>query len=515
FRQLNDSRSNSLERGEFSFSGAYSGQAFADFLLGRADEATRALGTSRQDLRSREFELGISDEWRIHERLTLTLGLAYHYYGPFRSTRGNISVFRPLLFEPPPDGGLVDLGSGNSELGQSFVPTVVEPDRNDFAPRIGLAYRPFGSGRIVLRASYGIYYEPIASWLYENYMGRNYPYYYQQSSEASIDSVGLDLGSPFETATPTELTIRDISSDLSTPYGQNWDIRLQNELTDHWNLELSYRGRRSVHQVRIIPANVPLPGAGEIQRRRPNSEYGRFSIVTGGGSSLFYEFQTDLRRRFENGFTFDVAFEWRRAFNDSFDDYPSNPRDLRAEWAPSEGMRSRRLRFNYILELPFGEGRAFGKVPAVDFLLGGWRFSGIAEIMSGQVFSVLLPGDPNNDGLSNDRPDRLNTGNLEGGQQSIDRWFDTEAFGYPEPYGFGNAGRNILLGPGLHNWDMSLIKDFVLSNDHRFEIRFAFFNAFNHTNFENPDSVFGTRTFGVISGAGRAREIEIALKYSF
>ena len=120
-----------------------------------------------------------------------------------------------------------------------------------------------------------------------------------------------------------------------------------------------------------------------------------------------------------------------------------------------------------------------------------------------------------NDGLFSDRPDSLGPVNLSSSQQSVDRWFDTEAFAKPAPYTFGNLGRNTVLGPGYHNWDLSLIKDVQFSNDHRIEFRFAFFNAFNHPNFEIPDATYGTESFGVISGARRAREIEIAVKYSF
>jgi hypothetical protein len=512
WRQLNDSRSNSLERGSFVFSGAYSGHAFADFILGRADEANRTVGNSRQDLRSHDFRFGLMDEWRALDRLTLTLGLYYHYWSPFHTIRSNLSVFRPLLFEPPPTGGLIDLNEGPES---PEISTVVRPDRNDLAPHIGLAYRPFGSGRFVFRASYSVDYEPFPSYIFEHYMGRNYPYYFQQQSQASNDSSGLDIGAPFDTETPTELAVYDMDPALRTPYTHRWDIALQNELTDNWTLEFSYRGRRSIKNFRVIPANVPTPAPGPIQPRRPNTEYGQFAVVAGGGNSYFYEFQVDLSRRFFNGFTFDARLELRRRFDDLFEESPSNPRDLKAEWGPSENFNDRNFRLNFIYDLPFGSGRPWGKVPGVDFLVGGWRLSGIARIMTGEIFSIRLPGDPNNDGLANDRPDRISSGSFSGDEQSIDKWFDTGAFAEPEPYTFGDAGRGILVGPPYHNWDMSLIKDFIFPNSHRLQLRFAFFNAFNQTNFENPGNVFGTLTFGVVTAARRAREIEIAMRYMF
>ncbi|MFZ0427050.1 MAG: hypothetical protein WAO20_02950, partial [Acidobacteriota bacterium] len=280
-RQINDSRSSSLERGAFGFSGAYSGEAFADFLLGRADRALRAVGSSRQDLRRKHFRVGVVDEWRLDPRVSLDLGVDYLYFEPYRSIRNNLSVFRPLLVETPADGALIDLEEGGAP-----PQTVVRPDRNDFSPRVGLAYRPFESGRIVIRASYRLQYNPFPSWIFEDFMGRNFPYYYQQEAQAAVDSSGLNLSSPFNTATATELAIRDITPDLPTPYNQSWRLELENSLSNDWSYNIEYFGRRGVHELRIIPGNVPLPGAGPLQPRRPDLDYGQLSIVSGGGSSI-------------------------------------------------------------------------------------------------------------------------------------------------------------------------------------------------------------------------------------
>lgn len=510
-RQINDSRSSSLERGSFGFSGTYTGDAFADFLLGRADRALRAIGSSRQDLRRKHFRVGMVDEWRIDRRLSLRLGLDYLYFQPYHSIRNNLSVFRPLRVETPPSGELIDL----EKDGAASAQTVVQPDRNDFSPEIGLAYRPLESGRAIVRASYGLHYDPFPSWIFENFMGRNYPYYYHQESQASVDSAGLNLSTPFNTTTATELAIQDISPRLRTPYSQRWRLELEHSLSNDWSFNIEYFGRRGVHELRIIPGNVPLPDPGPIQPRRPNTDYGQFSIVSGGGSSIQHRLGAEIRRRFARGLSFQAEFDWGRRFDDDFEGDPSNPRNLRAEWAPTGWYEEKRLNVHFIVDLPFGPGRRFGGNPFVDAVLGGWRLSGIGQIESGDPFTVVLPGDPNNDGLFNDRPDGLGPARLSASDRSIDHWFDTGAFAAPEPYTFGNLGRNTVLGPGYHNWDLSLIKDIQVSNDQRVEFRFAFFNAFNHPNFENPDPTFGTVSFGVISGARRAREIEIAVKYSF
>jgi len=173
---------------------------------------------------------------------------------------------------------------------------------------------------------------------------------------------------------------------------------------------------------------------------------------------------------------------------------------------------------DYIFDLPFGPDQAISTDWAgkLAFLLDGWRLSGRTNIQSGRPFNPELSGDPNNDGVSGDRPDRIGSGLLNSSEQSIDRWFATEDFAEPAPYTFGNSGRNILLTPPRQTWDISLIKRTRLGGEGRIlEFRIQFFNAFNNVNFEEPEETFGTSSFGQIFGAEHAREIEIALKYSF
>jgi hypothetical protein len=151
----------------------------------------------------------------------------------------------------------------------------------------------------------------------------------------------------------------------------------------------------------------------------------------------------------------------------------------------------------------------------------GWRISGITTIMAGWPFNPEVFGDPNNDGVWGDRPNRIGSGTLPSSQSSVDKWFETSDFVMPDltgpnPQWFGNSGRNILFTPGEHTWNISLLKRTRVSSDgNLLEFRVQLFNAFNHANFDQPGNFMGTPTFGVISNAGNAREIEVALKYSF
>ena len=224
----------------------------------------------------------------------------------------------------------------------------------------------------------------------------------------------------------------------------------------------------------------PLPGDDDLQDRRPNPDYGRFSILTSGGSSLGHAVRASLRKRMSRGFSIEASYQWSRYFSSIGSSEPNNPRNLRAEWAPSSSA-PHQFSLNYILDLPVGRDRALSTAWAgrLQSLFEGWRISGITSIQSGSLFHPRLAGDPNNDGVRGDRPDRIASGNLPSDQRSINGWFDTAAFKAPEEkYSFGNCGRNILVGPGRQEWNISFIKRTQVSREgNMFELRVQLFNA--------------------------------------
>lgn len=517
--QINNTRTGGTRRGSFEFTGDYTGDAFADFLLGIPVVAERGIGSDRADLRRRTWMLFARNDWKINRKFSLSLSLAYNYFPFYRSQRDNVATFAPLLFEPPRNGTIVVTGSTEaSRLGLSGLSSgqAVYNDRNDWAPDIGLAFSPLGNNRLVIRSSYQLHYDPLEEDHALEYVGRNYPFFYTERAEASEDSPDLNLGNPFQTAIPTELNIRAIEPHIRNSYIQEWHMSIQYEFLRNWNAEVSYVGAKSSRSPRNLVANVPLPGPGTLQDRRPNPAYGRFSILTGSGSSSENSLQLDLMKRVSNGFSLQSSYRWNRVFSNDGDE-PSNPRNLRAERAP-EGQEHQFF-LDYILDLPLGRGQAFplewtGRLRRI---FEGWRLSGKTTFSSGSRFTPRLSGDPNNDGVRGDRPDRIGSGLLDSSLRTIDHWFDTSAFVTPrQQYGFGNSGRNVLLAPGSRNWDISFIKRTrITDSGNLLEFRVQLFNAFNNTNFSKPNSTFGIPDFGKIFGAGRAREIEIALKYSF
>ncbi len=529
FRQLNGNRSWGTRRGQFNFSGQFSGDAFADFLLGIPYAAVRGIGSDRADLRQRLWQLSIKDEWKINRNLTVSMALAYDYAPFLHSIHDNVSLFYPLLFEPPRHGEIVVTGSHRArELGLKLGRgQAAYTDKNDWQPSLGLAYSPFGNNRLVLRASYRIIHSTMNYRQAQNSIGRNYPFFYLERAE-SPTRPDLDLSRPFASAAPAAQTIQAMDPYLRNPYIQQRELSLQYEFLRSWSLELTYEGRKTTRLFRTMPANVPLPaGFGNpIQERRPNPAYGRFDILASSSSYTSDELNAQLKRRLTGAFSIQAAFVWNKAISDGWGwglANPSNPRNTAAERSMWGFQPPKQFTLNYILDLPVGRGKLLSTAWAGKFsqLFEGWRISGITTIMDGWPFHPEVFGDPNNDGVWGDRPNRLGSGILPSSGRSVDKWFETSHFAMPDfagpnPQWFGNSGRNILLTPAERSWDISVIKRTRVSSDgNLLEFRVQFFNAFNHANFQQPGSYIGAPTFGVISNADNAREIEVAIKYSF
>ena len=200
-----------MRRGSFALDGDYTGDAFADFLLGIPNLAERGVGSDRADVRRTSMRAYIADQWKVNPKLSISAALAYDYTPFAHSTHDNVYTFAPLLFDPPLDGNIVRMGSPEAE--RAGLPGLksgwaVYPDRNDWAPEIGLAYSPRGDNRLVIRASYELDHDSRDMDESFQVLGRSYPVYYTERAQASGDEPELSLSNPFETAVPVELRIQ-------------------------------------------------------------------------------------------------------------------------------------------------------------------------------------------------------------------------------------------------------------------------------------------------------------------
>jgi hypothetical protein len=171
---------------------------------------------------------------------------------------------------------------------------------------------------------------------------------------------------------------------------------------------------------------------------------------------------------------------------------------------------------HFVYELPFGAGRQWLNSNPLKYLVGGWSISDVTTVQSGAPFTVTTQTNSTNAFSAGAlRADVLHNPNLDSGQRSVQRWFDTSAFAQPAPYQFGNQGVGGVRGPGLLNFDVSLLREFRFTERARMEIRGEFFNALNHTNLNLPGRVFGGAGFGVISGAGPSRQVQVGARMTF
>jgi hypothetical protein len=527
--QLNGMRTSGTQRGKFGFSGQFTGDAFADFLMGIPYTATRGIGSDRSDLRQRSWRISVKDDWKINRNFTLSMSLGYSLMPFFRSNNNRVSFVYPMVFEPPTDAEVVATGSSRArELGLNLKPgQAAFTDKNDWQPSLGLAYSPLGNNRLVLRASYKITHASMNPMQGLIYVGRNYPFFYLQKAE-SPTLPNLNLSNPFASATIPALTFKAADPYLRNPYIQQWSMAVQYEFMNSWNLELTYTGQKSTRVFRAVPSNVPLPGKyGEpIQSRRPNPAFGEIDVLSSSASSSENGLNAQVKRRLTGSFSLQAGYRLNRMLSDCWGwafINPNNPRNLAAERSVYGFMPASTFNLDYILDLPIGRDKLISTRWAGKFaqLFEGWRISGITSIMGGFPFNPEIFGDPNNDGVWGDRPNRIGPGTLPKSKRTINKWFETADFVAPDvtgpnPQWFGNSGRNILTTPGTTTWDISILKRTRVTKDgNMLEFRTQFFNAFNHVNFQQPNNFMNTPTFGVISGADPSREIEIALKYTF
>jgi hypothetical protein len=285
-------------------------------------------------------------------------------------------------------------------------------------------------------------------------------------------------------------------------------------------------GSKGTHlQVLADRNQVQVPGPGDVQPRRPYPQYGTFTSIENHGNSSFQSLQLKGEKRLSAGLMFLSAFTYSKAINDQPEICCSSPWPQNSWNLPSErGLSDFDERFRWVTsfdyELPVGRGKRWGNSSrAVDLAFGGWHVGGIIQFRSGFPFSPLLDYDPSNTGsVGLMRTDRVANGNFSPDKRTPNLWFDTSAFPLPGAYTFGNAGKNILDGPGEKATDLSVRKTFVFTEEKSLEFRAEFFNAFNHPVFAQPDNYItdGPGAAGVITSTVLPqRQIQFGLKLHF
>jgi hypothetical protein len=481
---------------------AGSRNAFADFLLGLPRTTSFVDRSVVVDMRQFRAHSYFADTWNIHPKLTLDLGIRYEFNTPVSEPYGRIPVFS---FDAP--GGFRVLEPGEA---------LFRGDYNNWAPRVGLVYRP--TDRTVVRSSFGIFYsEPKRHGM--NVRGINPPFIVSQSffSAAGMplsSSNAWPIGLAAAGGVPAPVTF---DPNARTPYVEAWSFNVQRMLPANILFEVGYVGNHAIKMGRQMNLNIPMqPGPGAIQARRPLPDFGPANHFQYDSNSSYNALQLRGERRFGGGLSFLASYTFGRSVDLSGDELSGgtvDPRNLNIDRGLSDMHVAHRASVSYVWELPFGRGRRLlSNGGPLDFVLGGWQFSGITVLESGSPFTITAPGDIANVGLAS-RPDRLCDGRLD--NRSADMWFDTSCFAAPRQFTFGNSGRNILTGPGTQTWDVGIMKRFRIVENHTIQFRAEMFNSLNHVNLGNPGTSLGTPSFGRILGSNSARSIQLGLKYGF
>jgi hypothetical protein len=312
--------------------------------------------------------------------------------------------------------------------------------------------------------------------------------------------------------------------DYNVEYSQTWSGGLQYALRPAVMAEVSYMGTWTLGADNATVRNVPEPGPGPIQARRPIPQLSRINAIRFDGKSIYHALTLKMERRLVDRVAYNVSYTLSRSKDDASSpgateseaNVPQNVRnvfDETGEWARSSFDHTHQFIASGVYQFPFFAGRK-GLTYA---LLGGWRANAIGVVQSGAPFTVNLSVDHANIGAGPaQRPDQLRDPNLPRGQRSPERWFDTSAFALQAPFTFGSAPRNSVIGPGYANVDFALAKTWSAGGMGRqLEFRWEIFNLLNRANFDLPNRTFGNPNFGRIFSAKSPREMQFGLRFAF
>jgi len=539
-------------QGAWSFSGintqnpartAGTGDAFADWMLGFPVSSARAYPADWFGGDATYWHFFVQDDFKVNNRLTLNLGLRYEYSPWMRGYKNQLGTFDGTLAKPiivASSTNQIDLTSqfaaptayalfGNliQTSSQAGLPlSITDPDKNQWAPRFGVAWRPFGE-HTVLRGGYGIFYEM------ENTDGRvnrnSLPFLLSETVFNTDNTIpNRTLGNFF---LGQSLGSAGVNPGMNPTYthlrrgaDQHWNFGIQQQLARDTVLEVNYVGNHGTHLNSSNPSNDPKPGSGAIQGRRPFPQFGAINYFSQDMSSVYHALQVKTEKRYGSGIWFLLSYTYSKSI--SVVDTPAAGGDFYFERALSSFDIPQNIAFNMGYELPVGKGKRFlGNAGALaQGVFGGWRVQGIAIFRSGQPFTPTISRDVANTGVGNQRPNIIGTPVITGTPTC---WFyvstnpacpsgGTNVFALPAANTYGNGGANILRSQWLRNFDVSVFKEFPITESSLLQFRAEFFNVTNTPTFGIPNTVTDTSAGGIVTtSANNPRQVQFALKLNF
>jgi len=538
--------SNNNTNGSFTFGGDFTGDALADMLLGTATNYTETALDPFGKYRWFNLEPYVEDQIKF-KNVTLTAAVRYEYYQPEYEKSDNFGTFVPSLWKSAnaptvnADGTIVP-GSGDllngivvagkcSPYGKALFPS----HKNAFAPRLGLAWDPFGDGKTSIRAGYGIFYDRWGS--YSQFGLASPPFNSSVNISApSLDNPGGTTGALFPSGLNATL------APWKYPTVQKWSLNVQREVLPDTTATIGYVGTRGTHLLGNLDINQPPPNnlGVPLDTLRP---FRGFSVIQAFASifnSNYNSLQASLVHRLKHGISFQASYTYSKALADSpgpnfYPSFPQDSHNIHGEYGPVFFDLTHNFSLNYSWDLPFFK-RTHGIAKEA---LDGWQISGITSFQSGQPLTVVFNGtdqagvgaygwerpdqiaNPFVAGPVPSNPDPLCSKTISQGGRAADRvhtrdaWFNPCAFAAQTPGTFGNAHHGSLRGPRGQNWDLSLMKNFVLHESTSLQFRAEAFNVFNHPNPGTPNLGIDDPEVARITSSYSPRILQMSLALKF
>ncbi len=491
-------------RGQALFAGAITGAPLADLLLGYPTMALLGTNDNAQALRTWSSNVFVQDDWRVTPRLTINAGLRYEFNAPAVDADNRMRIYDRETNQ------LLDVGTGGvSRAG-------IASDGNNLAPRVGFSYDLTGEGDTLVEGGYGMYYN-VGTLIETSALYFNPPYFGIGLYFPSMTQL-LTLEDPFPgQGIGTEPTINSLDRHMRTAYAHQASLGVQQSFAKT-TVDARYVGSFGRQLVRKRNINQAEPGPGDLGPRRPLPQYGDILMVESGAESTYHALQVGAVRRAGSRFTFRGSYTWSKSMDDQSaflatdgnDNTPQDSRNLAAEWSLSDFDVRHRLVLtgSYIVpELGLG---AVGR---------GWQVSGVVSVQSGRPFTPRVSFDNSNSGntgggtFAYDRPDEV-TGTTPPPGATVAS-YDGRTFVVAPEYTYGNAGRNILIGPAYAAVDAVISRRIALGGPRALELRLEGFNLLNHTNLQLPDTFVDRPTFGQSLSAFPRRQFQLAARFTF
>ncbi len=492
------------------------GYDFADFLLGFPQQTSLQSGATSYNFRANAYDFFVQDDWRFRSNLSFNLGLRYEYNGPYTEAANQIAN---LDVAPGFTAAAPVLPDQPGPYNGTFPASLVRPERHNFAPRIGIAWKP--QKQMVVRTGYGINYN-LAQY---GTMIQNFAFQPPFASTATnatnvnglISASQLTLTNGFPSSGSTVTNNFAVNPNYRLGYVQIWNLDIQRELPGGIVMNAGYNGAKGTR----LDTERALVAAGN----QP------FIYETSEGNSILHAASVRVRRRMAKGLGLSAQYVYSKSIDDASSIggggsvVTQNPFDISADRGLSSFDERHKFTGNWIYDFPFGENRRFVPKGVWGQVLGGWQWSGNFTVGSGLYFTPRVLGGALD--ISRGVSGSLRANAVAGQSISISdptvlKWFNTAAFCAPSatcvnPSGssFGDAGRNIIEGPGQVSVDMSLNRTITIKESRTLDLRISANNVFNTVHFTAINTVVNSFTFGEVTGTGGMRRVTVQARFRF